>query len=127
MRSKYSTYPEYHTSLDVLGKVVTSKGLNDSIKVYKKIILELENSIFPVTKIICEPKLSKRNLYPYINRNGNKNLGNDILNFLTYADGQNSLIDIFENIKVKKKKFNKILNILLKKKLINLNELPQKI
>jgi len=95
MRSKYGTYPEYHTSLDKIGSVVTNKGLKDSLKIYKKVIMEIENSIFPTVKIICEPKLSKRNLYPHLNKNQNNNIGNDILNFLTYADGQNIFDDIY--------------------------------
>lgn len=126
MRSKYSTYPEYHTSLDKLGNVVTNKGLEETLNIYKKIILQLEKSVFPVTTKFCEPKLSKINLYPHINKNGKDNLGNEILNFLTYADGMNSLTDIYENIKCTKKKFQKILKILLQKKLIIVNEIPKK-
>ena len=34
MRSKYATYEEYHTSLDNL-KVVTNKGLSQSLNIYK--------------------------------------------------------------------------------------------
>ena len=126
MRSKYGTYPEYHTSLDKIGSVVTSKGLRDTLNLYKKVIIELENSIFPIGKIICEPNLSKRNLYPYLNKNENNNFGNDILNFLTYADGQNSLEDIYEKLKYSKKKFKKILSIIKKEKLIKLSEYYKK-
>ena len=42
MRSKYVSYKEYHTSLDVLGKVVTSKGLNQSLSFFTKNINEIE-------------------------------------------------------------------------------------
>ena len=70
MRSKYGTYPEYHTSLDKIGSVVTEKGLRQSLRLYKKIVFTIENdfkpktSIKPKTNIVCEPMLSKRNLYP---------------------------------------------------------------
>ena len=127
MRSKYATYPEYHTSLDKLENVVTNQGLKDTLDIYKKIITALENSTFPLTKSICEPKLSKINLYPHINKRGKGNLGNDILNFLTYSDGKNSLMDIFEKIKCSKKKFNRIFKIIKKNKLISLHETQKKI
>ena len=125
MRSKYGTYPEYHSSLDQIKTVVTKKGLSQSINFYKKLISNLEKSTFPITKINCEPKLSKRNLYPTINKKGKKNFGNQILNFLTFADGQYTMEDIYSKLKVKKKKFNEIINILKKNKLIKINQTPK--
>jgi aminopeptidase-like protein len=123
MRSKYNTYPEYHTSNDRLGKVVTNKGLKETLKIYKKIILEFEEAIFPLSKVICEPMLSKRNLYPTINKLGNKNKGSVLLNFLTLSDGKTPIFEIKERIQVSKKKLNKICNILIKEKLIKLNSI----
>ena len=35
MRSKYHSYKEYHTSLDTIGNVVTSKGLRTSLELFK--------------------------------------------------------------------------------------------
>ena len=64
MRSKYGTYPEYHTSLDKIGTVVTQKGLKQSFDLFKKVIFIIENNEKPITNIFCEPMLSKRNLYP---------------------------------------------------------------
>jgi aminopeptidase-like protein len=45
MRSKYGTYKEYHTSLDVFGNVVTTRGLLQSLNIYKKMIQELDTNI----------------------------------------------------------------------------------
>ena len=63
MRSKYGEYPEYHTSLDKLGSVVTTKGLSESYYLYQKIILNLEKNFKYIANTFCEPFLSKRNLY----------------------------------------------------------------
>ena len=57
MRTKYGEYPEYHTSLDTIGKVVTTKGLDGSLKLLKKIIKEFESSFFPLAINKCEPQL----------------------------------------------------------------------
>ena len=68
--SKSKFYKEYHTDKDNF-KVVTQKGLMESLKVFMKIIDDLEKSIFPKTKIFCEPNLGKRNLYPTLSQKGN--------------------------------------------------------
>ena len=65
MRTKYSEYPEYHTSLDDL-KLVSPQGLAGAIGVYREIIELLEwNRNFKVT-CLGEPQLGKRGLYPNI-------------------------------------------------------------
>ena len=46
MRTKFGNYYEYHTSLDKLDSVVTKKGLNQSLKLLKNLVIDFENSIF---------------------------------------------------------------------------------
>ena len=124
MRSKYHTYPEYHNSLDVLGDVVTKKGLETSINIYKKILLDLEKKIFPISTSVCEPKLSKYNLYPklgfYKKNNKKKNKSKLILNILSFCDGTNSLEEISKKCKIRLILCKKIINLLSEKKLIKL-------
>ena len=60
MRTKYGEYPEYHTSLDTFGKVVTLNGLKGSLKLLKKIVNEFEISDFPIANFKCEPQLGKK-------------------------------------------------------------------
>ena len=45
MRSKFNEYPEYHSSDDRLGKLVTSKSLNESFKILKNIVYTIENDL----------------------------------------------------------------------------------
>ena len=90
-RSKYGSYPEYHTSLDNF-KVVTEKGLNDSFDIMKNIVDVFEAGHLPKARYICEPQLSKRNLYPKISRRDNK--VKIIRDLIAYSDGKTS---IFEN------------------------------
>jgi aminopeptidase-like protein len=64
MRSKYGEYPEYHTSLDKLGTVVTENGLQQTFDFYSALIHDLEAKRFPRITTMCEPKLDQRGLYP---------------------------------------------------------------
>ena len=129
MRTKYGEYKEYHTSKDNFN-LVTPKGLEGGYNVTKKAIeilmgLDLNKPLnrkktnsFPKNKILCEPMMSKRNLYPTLgNTHRSKNLIN-VMNFLQYADGTNSLNTISELIKISLKKTNKIFLFLKKHNLI---------
>ena len=122
MRSKYHTYPEYHTSDDALHKVVTKKGLNDSFSIYKKIIKKIEESRFPISNTLGEPFLSKLDLYPktgnYFTKSKQKSFSKQILNFLSYCDGNNTNEEILSICKIKKANFKKLINLLKRKKLI---------
>lgn len=94
MRTKYHEYPEYHTSLDMLGNVVTVKGLLGGFEAIRKTIEAIEKNFYPKVKFLCEPHLSKRNLYPSI---GGKNISKKIhtmMEFITWSDGNHSLLEI---------------------------------
>ena len=97
-RSKYGTYPEYHTSADNLD-LVTEAGLFGSFEVFTSIIDAFESGLYPRSSVICEPQLGKRGLYPSISR---KDAYNDILkmrmNLLAYADGGKSIFEIANKI-----------------------------
>ncbi len=127
MRSKYETYPEYHTSLDKIGTVISNKGLNNSLNLYKKIINEIEESVFPTTSNFCEPKLSKKNLYPATKNSISKHLGRKILDFITFCDGETTLKEISDKIKLNKTDSNYILNLLKKNHLIKIKNTPTKV
>jgi len=120
MRSKYETFKEYHTSDDKLGKFVNKKSLNQSFDLIKNVILNFENSIIPESKIICEPHLSKRNLYSHINIKGiNRKKAQTILDFLSYADGKLLLNEISNKIGMNYKKAHQLTLFLKKKNLIS--------
>ena len=125
MRSKHGEYPEYHTSLDKLGKVVTSKGLGNSFRLYKDILTILENNFYPKTKILCEPHLSKRNLYSTISKKNNKFASKDrlYLDMLTYSDGKHSMLEIAELCLVPFWKIYDEFKILEKKGLVKLKNI----
>ena len=119
-RSKYGTYPEYHTSLDNFETVVTKKGIRGSYKLAKTAISILLKKIIPKNKILCEPQMSKRNLYPYISTNNRPKITKNIMNFLQYADGKNDLKKIAKLINISIREAVKIKKILLKQKLIEI-------
>ena len=121
MRSKYGEYPEYHTSLDDLKKVVTPKGLEGGYNVLKLAIEAIENNCFFVAKNFCEPQLSKKNLVRSINgKKGNDKDVKIMLEILTWADGKNSLLEVAEKSDLPMWDFYYFLNLLKKNKLIEI-------
>jgi aminopeptidase-like protein len=99
MRSKYDTYPEYHSSLDNLD-FISPTGLGGGYEIYRKIIHLLEvNSVFAVTTI-CEPRLGIHNLYPDLSRKETSPGVVPLINFMAFADGKNDIITISDRINV---------------------------
>ncbi len=94
MRTKYGEYPEYHTSLDNLDNVVTPDGLFGGFKVVDKCLNLLENDGYPITKVLCEPQLGKRGLYPTLSAKKDYQKTNLIMDFLTWSDGKKSILEI---------------------------------
>lgn len=99
MRSKYGTYPEYHTSDDNLD-LITANGLQQSYDVYKSIINLLEHNLPPKATVLCEPQLGKRGLYPDLSIKGGAAAVRNMMNIYAYSDGKNDLIELLTKTNV---------------------------
>jgi aminopeptidase-like protein len=93
MRSKYGTYPEYHTSLDDL-TLVTPTGLEHTITAYGRVIDILEANVFVKTQMLGEPQLGKRGLYSNLSKAGSAAGAMTMRNLIAYADGTQDLIGL---------------------------------
>lgn len=115
MRTPYREYPEYHTSLDNKG-FISFKALSESVEMYFEIIQTLElNDKYINQYPYGEPQLSKRGLYiGELNRDEVMQM----MYILQYSDGSNDLIDIAERIKIKVNDLSKVVDLLIKNKLI---------
>ena len=116
-RTKYGEYPEYHTSLDNFN-LVTLKGVTGGFKVVKTAIEIMLKNIYPKYKIMCEPQMGRRGLYPTLSTKSEKELTRGYMSFLQYADGYNSFKKIGNLINLDYKKIKKIYLILKNKKII---------
>ena len=98
MRSKYTCYPEYHTSLDDLN-LVSPEGLTGAFSALKSSIQAIECNCSPITTVFCEPQLGKRNLCAQSPANKKTGLSSlDIRNILTYCDGRHDLLEIADSL-----------------------------
>ena len=118
-RTKYGEYPEYHTSEDTFGRVVTKKGLMGSFKIMKFSIQNIMKNYYPIATVFCEPKMDKRGLYSYLSSTEKKfNYQRKYIDFMIYSDGKNNIDQIAKKIKLNHKISFKIFKLLLNKKLI---------
>ena len=116
-RTMYGKYPEYHTSLDNFN-IVTLKGIMGGFQVAKTAIEILIKKIIPINKILCEPQMEARGLYPSISTKNKDTFSYNLRNFLQYADEKNDLKEISKLIKLKYSATLKIYNLLIRKELI---------
>ena len=99
MRSKYSTYKEYHTSLDDMN-FISASGLGGAYDVYRQCIENLENnSTFRATSL-CEPQLGKRGLYPQVSTKHSTANTKLMMDVLAYSDGKTSLLELADEFAV---------------------------
>lgn len=117
-KSKFGTYKEYHTSLDNF-KLVTLKGIKQSVFILKKIINIILKKNIPLTTYPCEPFLRKRNLYEDTLDKNNRYLTTKmLLDFLQYSDGKNDIDEISKLIKLRRKECVQIEKILMKNRVL---------
>jgi aminopeptidase-like protein len=97
MRSKYATYPEYHTSLDNLD-FVKPHALYETLQMYLKCHDALDkNHVYKVEQL-CEPQMGKRGLYPQLSTKDSADQVRLMMNLLAYCDGEHDLLWIAEKL-----------------------------
>ena len=99
MRSKYDTYPEYHTSLDNLD-LVSPAGLQGAFDVLRRCLECLEMNETLKTTVLCEPQLGRRGLYPTISTRESGKLVSRMMHVLATANGAHDLLAIADRIDV---------------------------
>jgi aminopeptidase-like protein len=99
MRSKYGTYPEYHTSLDDLS-LISPEGLAGAYSALNACLQVLEANSTYIVANPCEPQLGKRGLYPSLSTPETRSKVRNITNFLAYADGKLDLLQMAKVIGV---------------------------
>jgi aminopeptidase-like protein len=117
MRSKYGTYPEYHTSLDDLS-LISPAGLTGAFNALQRCISLIEaNGVY---RAIClgEPQLGRRGLYPTLSQRGGGMQVQTMMNILAYADGKCDLIALAERIGVSAESCLPIVERLLQEQLL---------
>jgi aminopeptidase-like protein len=113
MRSRFGSYPEYHTSFDDLTKVVTQEGLEGGLGVLQKCLLALEvNRIWKMT-VLCEPQLGKRGLYSNLGLSGFGASDRSLTNVIAYLDGKVDLLTVADIIGISILKCAEIVEILV--------------
>jgi aminopeptidase-like protein len=122
LRTKYGRYPEYHTSLDNLENVVTPKGLDGGYWAIRKAIEAIErNKKYKIT-VLCEPQMGKRGLYPTLSTKGTNKEVLLMMNFISFCDGQTSLLEIAESLNLPIWELYELVNKLESHSLIGVNE-----
>ncbi len=120
MKTKYGEFDEYHTSADNL-EFISPKGLEESYNMYIKCLDFIEINMKYKNNTICEPFMTKYNLYSSL---GGSKISNcmfyDILKILYYVDEKNDIIDISKKLNLKINYTTELIKILLDNNLISL-------
>ena len=122
MRSKYGTYPEYHTSRDDLG-FISGAGLAGSFDLYVKCFGLLEANRTYRATMPCEPQLSRRGLYPTLGSNLGARAVKPMMHLLAYCDGEHDLLRIAELVSVPAGELARLADVLLEHGIIEPTDL----
>ena len=120
-RSKFGEYPEYHTSADDMG-LVSPAGFQGSYEVMTKVINALEYNALYRIKVLGEPQLGKRGLYPTTSQKGSADEVTSLVDFIAYADGKNDLLDISNKIGVPVEELTDVIHALINNNLLEVVE-----
>ena len=99
MRSKYGTYPEYHTSLDDLN-LISPQGLAGAFGALQRGITFIKANATYRTTCFGEPQLGRRGLYPTLSQRGSGLQVKTMMDILAFADGTRDLVSLAERIGV---------------------------
>ncbi len=100
LRSRFEDFPEYHTSLDTLGKVVTPNGLDGGYWALRRSLELIEKDQKYKINVLCEPQMSKYKLYPTISKKKWEGKTKLMMDFISLCDGETTLLEIAERLNV---------------------------
>jgi aminopeptidase-like protein len=112
MRTKYGSYPEYHTHLDDL-TVITPSGLQGGLDLVRACLEEFEASTYFVSTVLGEPQLGKRGLYHSMHARTVEDVVLLRTHVLAYADGMHSVRDMAELLEIPENEVQQIVDELL--------------
>ena len=115
----YSTYSGAFGYRRVWARLIKPYQLNyrdfakflQAMPEYKEVFEK--NRHYPKLNVLCEPQLGKRGLYPSISTKESGKIIRNMINFISYCDGTNSILDISEICKIS---FNESFSYYLKMK-----------
>nr|WP_133795925.1 DUF4910 domain-containing protein [Prosthecobacter fusiformis] len=95
MRTRYGSFPEYHTSADDLS-LITESGLQGGLDALRTCLNCLEKNRYYQATTLGEPQLSKRDLYPTtsVKNAAGYYSARLLVNIMAYCDGNHDLLDI---------------------------------
>ena len=122
MRSKYGTYPEYHSSDDTIGDVVTERGLHSSLQLLVRLCAQIEQSKFYSAVVLGEPQLSRRKIVSGVSTRFSYKETQHLLDILSMCDGIHSEEDISAIFNIPATVLAEAIEFLVINQLISLSE-----
>lgn len=120
-RSKYGEFPEYHTSADDLS-LISPEGFQGAYDCITSCFKVIEANKKYIIKVLCEPQLGKRGLYPTVSHKGQYDEVYVLTNFIAYCDGNNDILDISDITGTDALKLIEIANVLMENDLLEVCE-----
>lgn len=122
-RSKFGTYPQYHTDKDDLS-ILSDTAFYGSLQPLCDIVDSLELGLYPLSTSYCEPHLSKYSLYPTTSIKSNYSSISQITHLIAYSDGSRTLFDISLVCNIPLGALNKLVRQLAALGLLTLSDSP---